>query len=135
MQSIEVSVRASSIEQDRCSSYVIFVSFNTAHVRTAAEHRGMGESIFMTLGGNYVIKDGKLSISQCIYLEPIAEKRAAIESEISRWELEKIFELKGQKPHLGVSCPILRDLVDAVGTSIRGHNGHIFIMDLREKVR
>ena len=70
------------------------------------------KSIFMTLGGNYTVKDEKLSISQCIYLEPIAEKREAIESEISRWELEKTFDLKGQNPHLGASCPILRSRRD-----------------------
>lgn len=70
------------------------------------------KSIFMSLGWNYEVKDEKLFISQCKYLEPIAKKRKAVESEISRLELEKTFALKGQNTHLGVSCPILRERRD-----------------------
>lgn len=70
------------------------------------------KSIFMTLGWNYLVKDEKLSISQCIYLEPIAEKREAVEEEINRLELEKTFDLKGQNTRFGVSCPILRSRRD-----------------------
>jgi len=69
-------------------------AFNFAHMAkadfenpdTSVEDK---KGIFTALGGNYSIKDKKLFISQCVWLEPIAKKRKAIESEISRWELEK----------------------------------------------
>lgn len=66
------------------------------------------KSIFMSLGGNYSLKDGKLFIFPCIYLEPIAIKRNAVEAEISRWEPEKNGGTTRQNAPLGASCPILR---------------------------
>ena len=89
-------------------------AFNFAHTaksrfdnhKTTLEEK---KSIFMSLGWNYELKDEKLFINQCKYLEPIAEKRKVVESEISRLELEKTFELKGQNTRLGVLCPVLRE--------------------------
>lgn len=66
------------------------------------------KSLFMSLGGNYSLKGGKLFISPCIYLEPIAKKRNAVEDEISRWEPEKNGDATRQNAPLGASCPILR---------------------------
>src|SRR3989338_3848896 len=66
------------------------------------------KGIFTALGWNYTVKDKKLFISQCNWLEPIAKKRDAVESEISRLELENNFTQKGQNTSFKVSCPILR---------------------------
>jgi site-specific DNA recombinase len=70
------------------------------------------KGILMELGWNHTVKDEKLFISQCVWLEPIVEKRKAVESEINRWELENSFDLKGQNTLLGVPCPVLRDRAD-----------------------
>ena len=66
------------------------------------------KSIFMTLGGNYTLKDEKLFISQSKYLESIAGKRKAVEEEISRSEPEENVDTKRQNTPFGVRCPILR---------------------------
>lgn len=88
-------------------------AFNFAHTArtkfedpktTLDEKKG----ILLELGWNHNIKGGKLLISECIWLEKIAEKRESVESEISRLELDKTFDLKGQNTRFGVSCPILR---------------------------
>jgi len=46
------------------------------------------KGIFTALGWNYIVKDKKLFISQCDWLERIEKKRDAVESEIGRLELE-----------------------------------------------
>ncbi|MDQ3075793.1 MAG: recombinase family protein [bacterium] len=78
------------------------------------------KGILMELGWNHTIKDKKLLISQCIWLEPIAEKRKAVESEISRLELEKLIQGKTKHTSFEV-CPVLRGLVDEVGTAVVLH--------------
>ncbi len=66
------------------------------------------KSIFMSLGGNYIIKDEKLYISQHKYLEPIAKKRNAVEKELNRLELGNTYTPKRQNTSFEVLCPILR---------------------------
>ena len=66
------------------------------------------KGIFTALGWNYTVKDKKLFISQCEWLEPIAEKRDAVESEISRLELENNQSTQRKSTPLGVLCPVLR---------------------------
>jgi site-specific DNA recombinase len=90
------------------------------------------KSILMELGWNHTIKDGKLFISQCVWLEPIEKKRKAVESEISRYELEKPIQYKAEHTSSEM-CPVLRDLVDSIGTAIRKHNAYIFIADVKNK--
>lgn len=70
------------------------------------------KSIFTALGWNHTIKDKKLLISQCAWLEPIAKKKDAIESEITRLELENNLTLKGQKTPFEVLRPMMRDRPD-----------------------
>lgn len=66
------------------------------------------KNILTALGWNHTLKDGKLFISQCVFLEPIAKKRDAVESEIIRWELENNQAEQRKNAPLGASCPILR---------------------------
>ncbi len=66
------------------------------------------KSIFMSLGGNYILKDKNLYISQHKYLERIAKKRKAVEEEISRSEPEENADTQRQNTPFGVRCPILR---------------------------
>jgi DNA invertase Pin-like site-specific DNA recombinase len=88
-------------------------AFNFAHMAkadfenpdTSVENK---KGIFTALGGNYIIKDKKLFISQCVWLEPIAKKRKAIESEISRWELEKNQDPQRQKEAFASLRPMMR---------------------------
>ena len=70
------------------------------------------KGIFTALGWNYIIKDKKLYISQCNWLEPIAKKRNAVESEISRLELKNNQSLQRQNTPIGVLCPVLRERWD-----------------------
>ena len=70
------------------------------------------KAIFMALGWNYVVKDEKLFISQCDWLEPIEKKRNAVEKEISRLELENTQDPQRQNTPFGVVCPILRGRPD-----------------------
>ena len=70
------------------------------------------KAIFSALGWNYTVKDKKLFISQCVWLEPIEKKRKAVESEISRLELENNQSPQTQNTPFGVLCPILRDRPD-----------------------
>jgi hypothetical protein len=60
------------------------------------------------------------------------KKLKVVEKEISRLELEKPNVGKTEKP-ISQFCPILRDLVDEVGTIIKEQNGHIFIPDFVSK--
>src|SRR3989344_2118185 len=70
------------------------------------------KGIFTALGWNYIIKDKKLYISQCKWLESIAKKRNAVESEISRLELKNNQSPQRQNTPIGVLCPVLRDRPD-----------------------
>jgi len=76
----------------------------------------------MALGWNYVVKDKKLFISQCDWLEPIEKKRNAVEKEISRLELKNTQDPQRQNTPFGVVCPILRDLADDVRTAFYKEN-------------
>ena len=92
-------------------------AFNFAHMakadfenpETTIEDK---KGIFTALGGNYIIKDKKLFISQCDWLEPIAKKRNMIESEISRWELENNQSPQRQKEVFDLLRPMMRDRPD-----------------------
>ena len=70
------------------------------------------KGIFTALGWNYIVKDKKLFISPCEWLEPIAEKRKMIESEITRCELQNNLTLKEQKTSFEVLRPMMRDRPD-----------------------
>jgi site-specific DNA recombinase len=70
------------------------------------------KGIFTALGWNYIIKDKKLFISQCEWLEPIEKKRDAIESEISRLELGNNEDPQRQKEAFASLRPILRGRPD-----------------------
>jgi len=91
------------------------------------------KSIFTALGWNYIVKDQKLFISANGWLEPIEKKRKTVEEEISRLELENNQSPQRKNTPFGVLCPVLRDLVDEVGTAIRQHNTYIYIPNLGEK--
>ncbi len=86
------------------------------------------KAIFGKLGGNYMVKDKKLYISTHIWLKRIAEKRNAVEAEIARLEPENSVDNKRQNTPFEVLCPILRALVDEVGTAIRNHNAPIYLL-------
>ncbi len=75
---------------------------------TVEEKKG----IFMALGWNYIVKNKKLYISQCDWLEPIEKKRNAVENEISRLELQNNQSPQRQNTPFGVVCPILRGRPD-----------------------
>ena len=62
----------------------------------------------MSLGGNYILKDEKLYISQHKYLELIGKKRNAVEKELSRLELGNTYSPQRQNTSFEVLCPILR---------------------------
>ena len=64
------------------------------------------------LGWNYIVKDKKLFISQCDWLERIEKKRDAVESEIARLELENNQSPQTQNTPFGVLCPMMRDRAD-----------------------
>ena len=70
------------------------------------------KGIFTALGWNYIVKDKKLFISQCDWLERIEKKRDAVESEISRLELENNQDPQRQNTPFGVLCPVLRGRAD-----------------------
>ena len=92
-------------------------AFNFAHMakakfddpETTIEDK---KGIFTALGGNYIIKDKKLFISQHDFLEPIEKKRKAVEEEISRLELENNQGSQGQKTPFEVIRPMMRDRPD-----------------------
>ena len=119
MEKIAIFKQKVSETQNRAHNWLKYTeeAFDFAHTakarfddpETTLEEK---KSIFTSLGGNYILKDGKLYISQCKYLEPIAKKRKAVEVEINRSELENKFALKGQNTHLGVLCPVLRERRD-----------------------
>ncbi len=71
------------------------------------------KGIFTALGWNYTIKDKKLFISQCVWLEPIAKKKKTIESEISRLELEKNQSPQRQKEAFDLLRPMMRERRDS----------------------
>lgn len=97
-------------------------AFNFAHTaktrfddpKTTLEEK---KSILLTLGWNHSIKDEKLFISQAIWLEPIAEKRKAVEEEINRLELENMSSDKTKQTFSQV-CPVLRGRPDLNRRSI-----------------
>lgn len=90
--------------------------FNFAHTaktkfedpKTTLEEK---KGILMELGWNHTVKDEKLFISQCIWLEPIAKKRKAVEKEINRLELEKPIQDKTKHTSFEM-CPVLRGRPD-----------------------
>jgi len=63
----------------------------------------------------------------------VAKKKNLVEEEISRLELEKTKPHNAEHTSLEM-CPVLRGLVDEVGTAIKQQNGYIFIADFIEKV-
>lgn len=67
------------------------------------------KGIFTALGWNYLVKDKKLFISQCVWLEPIVKKKDVIESEIARLELENNQSPQMQNTPFGVLCPMMRE--------------------------
>jgi plasmid rolling circle replication initiator protein Rep len=92
------------------------------------------KEILSALGENYTLKDKKLYIFMNKWLQPIIDKKESINSKINWQELEKTLDPQRQKEAFASISPLMRDLVDAVGTKIREHNGYIYIPNLREKL-
>jgi hypothetical protein len=59
---------------------------------------------------------------------------SVIESELNRLELGNNLTLKEQNTSFEVIRPIMRGLVNEVGTAIRNHNGYIYIPVLGKKL-
>ncbi len=114
-EKIAVMKQKTSETQNRAQKWLQYTeqTFNFAHMakakfedpETTVEDK---KGIFTALGWNYIIKDKKLFISPCEWLEPIAKKKNAIESEISRCELENNEDPQRQKEAFASLRPILR---------------------------
>ncbi len=119
-QTIAVMKQKVSETQSRAQNWVQYTEqvFEFAHMakarfedpKTTVDDK---KGIFMALGWNYIIKDKKLYISQCDLLEPIVKNRDAVESEISRLELEENIGTERQNTPFGVACPLLRSRRDS----------------------
>ncbi len=67
-------------------------------------------------GWNWVLKDKKLLIDKQEWLEPIKNYKEEAESVFGRLEPEKTFALKGRNASFNLLRPMVRALVDEVGT-------------------
>jgi hypothetical protein len=56
-----------------------------------------------------------------------------VKKRIKAFEPEKYGSPEWEKAAFAAFNPDLRGIVDAIGTKIRAHNGHIFIANLKEK--
>jgi site-specific DNA recombinase len=77
------------------------------------------KAIFYSLGKNHVLKDKKLLIDKHNWLKSVEKNKEAAEHEIRWLELEKYIDLKSFNTYLGDMFPIMRSVVDDVGTEIK----------------
>lgn len=84
--------------------------FNKADVSTKKE-------ICHQFGWNWVLKDEKLLINKASWLQAIKKYGSYVRNNISRLELKNYLENKGQNVPSKLNCPVVRGLVDEVGTS------------------
>lgn len=77
------------------------------------------KAIFYSLGKNHVLKDKKLLIDKHSWLKSIAKNKEAAEHEIRWLELEKHLDVNTFNTYFRDMFPILRSLLDEVGTEVR----------------
>jgi site-specific DNA recombinase len=82
---------------------------------------------------NCTLKDHLLNIQAVEWLVPIKEKYPA-EAKMRAFEPEKYGLPEWEKAAFAALNPEVRALVDAVGTAIREHNSHIFMMNFRRSI-
>ncbi len=77
------------------------------------------KAIFYSLGKNHVLKDKKLLIDKHKWLNRIEKNKEAAEHEIRWLELEKYVDIKTFNTYFGDMFPILRSVLDEVGTEVK----------------
>ncbi len=77
------------------------------------------KAIFYSLGKNHVLKDKKLLINKHMWLKSIEKNKEAAEHEIRWLELEKYIDIKSFNTYFGDMFPIMRSVVDEVGTEVK----------------
>lgn len=81
------------------------------------------KAIFYSLGKNHILKDKKLLIDKHKWLESIEKNKQAVEHEISWLELEKYLDIKTFNTYFSDMFPILRSVLDEVGTEVKKEEG------------
>ncbi len=77
------------------------------------------KAIFYSLGKNHVLKDKKLLIDKHKWLKSIEKNKEDAEHEIRWLELEKHLDMKTFNAYFSDMFPILRSVLDEVGTEVR----------------
>lgn len=76
------------------------------------------KSLLLSIGWNHTLKDNKLLFDKAEWLNVLSENKDTLMHEIERLELENSIETYNHLQDLRDMCPVLRRLVDAVGTEI-----------------
>lgn len=96
--------------------FLLITNLKERFIKAPAEEK---KSTLISLGKNHTLKGKKLLIDKHKWLISIEKNKQVVEQEIRRLELEKHIDINTFSFYFGDMFPILRSLVDEVGTEIK----------------
>ncbi len=114
---------ASKIEK----KFLLIANLKERFIKASPEEK---KSTFYFLGENQVLYNQKLIIDKHKWLNSIEKNKEAVETEISWFELEKYLDINTFSTYFRDMFPVLRSLLDEVGTEVKTDLGNNEIPDI-----